>query len=344
MKKLRFGALLLCALIALVPAIVGATLISADKQRSNGEDMVTFHFLNVNSIHGDDGRDIGSADCTIIVDHGVVTVVDTGTKNKTSTDYISEYLENLGITRIDHLFITHPHDDHIGGVPAIVKKFDVTNYYYTAPKDWSKVRPLEIDWNTKDQFDKGMEAVREKINSDGSAINIISPDEEGKVYRINDNSYFTVYNCLAVVKNNYREPEFNDFSMMMKYTYKNFNALITGDINIQYEYVLTGEVNKDGMRCAAGSEEAIAPLGEINLLKVAHHGTEGSLHTENFLNSINPDKKAFEAVITGHRANIGASVLGRLNKYGYSVKITHDGTVTVSTDGTRASVSQETAE
>lgn len=349
MKRLRLTATLLCAALLMIPCITSSARTTIAETKTE-QDTVTFHFLNVNSIEKESGGPIGSADCTIIEDHGVITVVDVGTKYKTSTDYITAYLKDLGVSKIDHLFVTHPHDDHLGGVPNIVKAFDVVNYYYTTLKDWSHVRPCEMDWDTKYYYDAAMRAVTEKINSDGTAVNLIVPDEEGKVYKISDDSSFTVYNSKAVVENNYTEFEFNDMSMMMKYTYKGVSALITGDINRYrgdasgYEYTLTGEVDKNGNKVAAGSENAIAPVGDIHILKVAHHGTEGSLHTEDLLSKINPSKKAYAAVITGYRSNIGASVIGRLNKYGYDVKVTHDGDVTVTTDGTNIEMNQVVVE
>ena len=231
------------------------------------------------------------------------------------------------------MFITHPHNDHHGGVPAICENFDITRCYYTLPKDWSKVRPIEMDWGSKATSDLAMTTLLEKINSDGTGVEMISPDEEGKYYPVSAESGFTVYNCLAVVNNNYREPEFNDFSMYMKYTYKGVNALFTGDINLQYEYVVSGEVDKDGNRVAKGSANAIAPVGEIQIYKLPHHGTAGSLSTDAFFNLINPENKPFYAVITGYKANIGAQTVSRCNAHNYEVKVTHDGDIEVWTDG-----------
>lgn len=311
---------------------------------SNVDEKVKFHFLNVNSIEKSTGGPIGSADCIIIEDNvgakRVITMVDTGDYDSASCDKVVSYCKNLNISKIDNLFITHPHGDHFGGVPAICDNFDIAKCYYTLPKDWSKVRPLEMDWGSKAKSDMAMQALLEKINSDGTGVEMISPDEEGKYYPISAESGFTVYNCLAVINNNYREPEFNDFSMCMKYTYKGINAFLTGDINTQYEYVFTGEVDKNGNRVEKGSATAIAPIGEIQIFKLPHHGTEGSLSTENFFKHINPDKKPYIAVITGYRGNIGASTVGRCEQHGYTVKITHDGDVTVWTDGENVACDQ----
>ncbi len=328
--------ILLATMIGIVPVLT-----TAESATDKG---VTFHFLDVNSIDknvgGSGAAPVGSADCILIEDHGVVTLVDTGSEYLNSANKVVKYIKDLGINKIDHLFLTHPHNDHYGGVPVVVEEFDIVNAYYTNLQDWNKVRPCEVEWNTKYYFDVAIMALQEKINSDGSTVNLISPDKEGKVYQVTDDSYFTVYNCLAVVKNDYREPEFNDFSMMMKYTYKDINALFTGDVNIHYEYTLLGEVMPDGTRCAAGTAGAVAPVGEIDIFKLPHHGTQGSLSTLNFFNKINPSKTARFAVITGYVSNVGAATRGRCKDNGYALKITSGSNgsadVVINTDGTLA--------
>ena len=315
----------------------------------------TFHFLDVNSLNKESGGPIGSADCIVIVDHDydVVTMVDTGTEHSTSTAKVVKYVKDLGIDKIDHLFLTHPHNDHYGGVSAVVEAFDIVNAYYTTLFDWDKIRPCEIDYNTKWFYDKAIKSLTEKINSDGTGVNIIQPDKEGKVYEITPESHFTVYNCLAVVKNNFREPEFNDFSMMMKYSHKNVDALLTGDINLHYEYTLMGQVTPDGTRVYSDSSaelkaQAIDPVGEIEIFKLPHHGTKGSLSTETFLNTINPNKTQHLAVITGYIANVGGNVRGRMiGTYNYKMKIT-SGTngsadVTIHSDGNTATFTDNNA-
>lgn len=337
-KRHLFASIFVCAIISIttICAVFVPNMTGVNAQ--SREEKIKFHYLNVNSIEKSIGGPMGSADCIVIEDNTgserVITMVDTGYYDSACGDKIVDYCKSLNITRIDHLVLSHPHDDHVGSVPVICDNFDITRCYYTLPKDWSRVRPMEMDWDSKFYSDRAMQALKEKINSNGKGVEMISPDKEGKYYAITENSGFTVYNCLAVVNNNYREPEFNDFSMCIKYTYENVNALFTGDINIGYEYVFTGEVNENGERVAAGSADAIDPIGEIQIFKLAHHGTEGSLSTENLFSIMNPNKKDYLAIITGYRANIGGSVLGRCEKYGYDTRVTHDGDIVVWTDGT----------
>ena len=346
MKKRSINAIFAIALVAVMMTTCFIMYGVGNVNAAVVEEKVKYHFLNVNSIEKESGGPIGSADCIIIEDNvgenRVITLVDTGYNDAGSWNKVVDYCNDLEIETIDNLIITHPHNDHHGGVPELCKNFDITRCYYTLPADWSKVRPQEMDWASKATSDWAMQALLEKINSDGTGVDMISPDEEGKYYPISDESGFTVYNCLAVVKNNYREPEFNDFSMIIKYTYGEVDALLTADINIQYEYVLTGQVDKDGNRVAQGSADAIAPVGEIEIFKLPHHGTEGSLSTDAFFSAMNPYNKSFFAVITGYRANIGVSTIPRCNNHGYDVKVTHDGDIRVWTDGTSFAWEQDT--
>jgi competence protein ComEC len=42
---------------------------------------------------------------------------------------IVQYLKSIGIKHIDHLILTHPHDDHIGGIFSIFPEFEIKHIY-----------------------------------------------------------------------------------------------------------------------------------------------------------------------------------------------------------------------
>lgn len=71
-----------------------------------------------------------SGDCTVLVSpEGEVMLIDTGHPDCASQ--VVNFLKDLGINRIDDLIISHPHIDHIGGVPVLVENFEVGRLYRT---------------------------------------------------------------------------------------------------------------------------------------------------------------------------------------------------------------------
>lgn len=74
--------------------------------------------------------DVGQADCAVIRTADRVIVVDTGHATSDGTELLT-YLGRLGIKRIDLLVLTHPHEDHIGGAPSVLREYDVVECLMT---------------------------------------------------------------------------------------------------------------------------------------------------------------------------------------------------------------------
>ena len=71
--------------------------------------------------------DVGQADSILIRNQDQVMLIDAGTNEAGET--VVNYLENLGITKIDYLIGTHPHEDHIGGLDDVINNFDIGQIY-----------------------------------------------------------------------------------------------------------------------------------------------------------------------------------------------------------------------
>jgi len=67
--------------------------------------------------------DVGQGDSILIqsADHAVL--IDAGPP--IAGQVVATYLESLGIRVVDYVVATHPHNDHIGGMPAILDRFIV---------------------------------------------------------------------------------------------------------------------------------------------------------------------------------------------------------------------------
>lgn len=67
--------------------------------------------------------DVGQADSTLFVVDGHALLVDAG--NNDDEEFLLSYLKGLGISRLDYVIGTHPHEDHIGSLDSIILNFDV---------------------------------------------------------------------------------------------------------------------------------------------------------------------------------------------------------------------------
>lgn len=67
--------------------------------------------------------DVGKADCLLIKCDGLYMLVDTGEREDEQT--IRDYLAAQGVTRLELLVATHPDKDHIGGMPWVLREYDV---------------------------------------------------------------------------------------------------------------------------------------------------------------------------------------------------------------------------
>ena len=70
---------------------------------SNSASEAVIHFI-----------DVGQADSIFIVSGDEYMLVDAG--NNGDTDLVVSYLKNQGVSKLDYLIGTHPHEDHIGGL------------------------------------------------------------------------------------------------------------------------------------------------------------------------------------------------------------------------------------
>ena len=80
--------------------------------------------------------DVGQADSILLRQGESVMLVDTGNAGDADNSFnilnkinLSHELQRLGITKIDYLVATHPHEDHMGSMYKIINLFEVKNVY-----------------------------------------------------------------------------------------------------------------------------------------------------------------------------------------------------------------------
>lgn len=71
--------------------------------------------------------DVGQADSILLRNKDKTMLIDAGT-NEQGKNVVS-FLKEEGISKIDYLIGTHPHEDHIGGLDDVINNFDIGQIY-----------------------------------------------------------------------------------------------------------------------------------------------------------------------------------------------------------------------
>ncbi len=287
--KIKIIPLLLCSVMLL--SFSPSALLESTH---NNEGIMTFRFFDVPEIVTKIG------DCSFIqFPNGETMLIDAFIAN--AAPYVVEDLKALGVTRIDYLVVSHYHGDHIGGMPAFMDNFEIGGVYTSGLHVYttsglnllSKMEEMGLEEHILRQGDV--------LQVGDVDIQILNPDVTDEVMAAFESG--EVPSDAAV----------NVQSLVMKFIYKDFTALFTGDVYDKAERWLMDKY---------GDEL------HVMLFKAPHHGSYTSSGAR-FLRTINPQY----VVAIG---NVG--VVGGKNKYmrigAEAVYYTYmDGTVVATTDG-----------
>ncbi|SQB24265.1 phage endopeptidase [Clostridium perfringens] len=217
---------------------------------------VTIHFP-----HFSDKFNPAYPDISLIENHnGEVYLFDGG--EKVSQYEVERYLKSKNINKVDKIFITHSHSDHIESMPYLLEKFGCKEMYLRTP-EWESLDHWETVWKTRELH----EAMVAKATEIGARIIEISDDI---TINLTEKSNIKVFNSRNTAWGNY-----NNVSLgyLFNYTAKDGTVrkiFIQSDMSYQAEDFVGGQ-----------------NVGKVDIFKMGHHGNVSS-NSETWLSHLRP--------------------------------------------------------
>lgn len=161
-----------------------------------------------------------------------------------STTQFVEYCTKYGINKIDYIYITHYHEDHVGNVANVAKAVDITGATVFCP-----VKP-----NSNYASEDVMNAYEESMGVFRSYDCVVIHPSEGDMFDLTVNETITFYNTDQSVYEN------------EKYNYNNCSMCGAFSVNGSIVWI-DGDLEKQG-------QERMAETVPSNVLlkQIAHHG------------------------------------------------------------------------
>lgn len=244
---------------------------------------------------------LDNGDSILFIQGDKTMLIDCGTKSKGST--VIDYLKSIGITKIDVLIGTHPHDDHMGGMAEVINNFQIGTLYGPNTSN----NNITTSW-----YLEFLDAVDQKN------INWIYPNP-------GDNFNLGEATVQILAPNSKEYESLNNYSIVTKITYGAVNILSMGDA----EKLSEDEILKNGLNVQA------------QIIKAGHHGSNTS-SSEDFINAVNPQYALISAKRGNTYNHPIKSVMQLFERKNIKVYRTDEsGTIIMTTDGTSINFDKE---
>lgn len=236
-----------------------------------------------------------AGDCTLITfPNGNTMLVDSGTSAAAST--IISDLRAMGIEHLDYIALSHYHDDHAGGIPAIMAAFEVGELWLPSYEMDSELAPTTYLY-----YQRVLDAISAynlSHETDAAVKNLA----DGDVFTIGENNKPVTISVLHPsgdlgAEDLYDHATINGASVVFRVEYGDTSALMTGDIFVKEESELI---------------QKYPDLIDVDLLKVPHHAYTTS-NSVTFIQATSPD-----AAVAMHLQQYNAPQLTIKSRYANS--------------------------
>ena len=191
-------------------------------------------------------------------------------------EIVSPFLWSRGLTKIDVVALSHAHQDHLGGLGAVLRNFRAGEFWH-GPNAPTPAYLALLDEVRRQGVTEKQHAAGERIEMGGAAVEILWPPAGRPL----------------------GDQPSNDDSLVMRVSAGGGSALLTGDISDLVEEEL--------VRAAA--------VQPSQILKVAHHGAQTSTSAE-FLGRVAPSVALITHESGGVASLPSPEVLDRLRAAG----------------------------
>ena len=216
---------------------------------------------------------------------------------------MSPYLWSRGFQKLDVVALTHAHQDHLGGLTAILENFRVAQLWIGHEVSVPALVRLE-------------ELARERKIS-------IEHELRGKSFRWD--SVDGEFLWPEIVPEELAPSAKNNDSLVLRLRYGNETLLLPGDAEKQVEREILSENDPEAMRA--------------DVLKIGHHGSKNST-TPEFLAAVQPRVGIISAGEDNPYGHPSPELLERLENAGIRILRTdQNGAVQVMTDGRQLEIS-----
>ena len=243
--------------------------------------------------------DVGQGDAALIQTPGGRNVlIDSGPSR--SKRHLLDYLEALGVRQIDLAINTHPHEDHVGGLLAVIERLDVKRVL------------LSGYVHTTSTYEKLIGA----YESNRIPIKLA---RRGRTIKLDEQIFVVLLAPEDPLLTDTRS-DANANSVIFRLSYGEIDFLFAGDAEHETEErVLSNAHEPDSL--------------EAEFLKVAHHGSKYA-SSDTFLTAVGPKFAVISASSRNRYGHPAPETIERLRRRGTQILETFRlGNIIASTDG-----------
>lgn len=243
--------------------------------------------------------DVGQGDCIVaMTKSGSTYIFDGGSSSekKMGENLLRPFLKYHGISKVDGIFLSHPDEDHVNGILELIEQGRI------------KIEALYLP------------QVDETCQEDFSEILMIAAELPVFYYSAGDSLQREDFQITCLHPNAGYNSESNAYSGCFLLAWEGCKVLLTGDVEGAGEVLLTEKMKN-------------LPLEQVQVLKVAHHGSKFSTKTD-FLKVVSPDLAVISCGKDNFYGHPHEETLSRLKAEDILYEITYEtGCITVTEQG-----------